>query len=227
MATAVLSDVLPKVPVSQVTVSLENGQPSGKALRGVIGDLQLKPTSCSFNFAAESLPWVLPPDAAEGYKMTSAGHRHSNEKVTVRDLAPGRYDLKIDGQTVGTYTSGQLAFGVELEGNEKTPQYQQALKVALLNQEKTDKAMRPLRDQYRDLKAHRRNVDKAFQDKAANAEQMKTEMEKWKAEQFSPKVKELDAKVREYEAQIYKINQPAPHKYEVTLAALPPAAGKK
>ena len=38
------------------------------------------------------------------------------------------------GKRWGLTPPEQLAFGVELEANEKTPQYQQALKVALLNQ---------------------------------------------------------------------------------------------
>lgn len=225
MAAAMLDDVIPKVPVSQVTVALENGKPASHVSRGTLGDLDFKPTSVSFNFTAESLPWVLPPDAEEGYKLVSGGHHHSNEKVTVRDLAPGRYDLKIDGQTVGTYTSGQLAFGVELENNQQTPEYQQALKVALLNKEKNDKAMRPLRDLYSQLKGRRNNVRKAEQANAGNLEQQKADLEKWHAGEFATKAKELDAKVREYEQQIYQLNQPAPHKYEVTLAAAP--AGKK
>jgi lysophospholipase L1-like esterase len=224
MAAAMLDDVIPKVPVSQVTVALEGGKPSSKVMRGTLGGLEMKPTSVSFNFTAESLPWVLPPDAEDGYKLVSGGHHHSNEKVTVRDLAPGRYDLKIDGKTVGTYTSGQLAFGVELESNQQTPQYQQALKVALLNKEKNDKAMHPLRDLYGQLKGRRRNVAKSEQDKAGNLEQQKADLEKWHTGEFAQKAKELEAKVREFEQQIYQINQPAAHKYELALAAAP--AGK-
>ena len=87
-------------------------------------------------------------DAVDGYKMTHAGHHYSNEKVSVRGLKAGRYDFKIDGQLIGTYTAGQLGFGVELEENDKTPEYQQALKVAQLNQQRNDLAYRPLRDQY-------------------------------------------------------------------------------
>jgi hypothetical protein len=214
--------------VSQVTVALEGGKSAIHVMRGIAGDLQMKPTAVSFNFTAESLPWVLPPDAANGYKYTSAGHRYSNEKVTVRDLAPGRYDLKIDGQTVGTYTSGQLAFGVELEGNDKTPQYQQALKVALLNKDKNgDTAMHGLRNLYAQLKGRRRAVDKAYQEKDAKADSLKADLEKWHSGEFQAKQKEFEAKVRDFEAQIYKANQPTAHKYEITLAAAPAGAAPK
>ena len=51
----------------------------------------------SFTFTANALPWVLPPDAAEGPTLTHLGHRYGNEKLTVRNLKPGKYELKIDG----------------------------------------------------------------------------------------------------------------------------------
>jgi hypothetical protein len=56
----------------------------------------------SFTFTAESLPWVLPADAAEGFKITKAAHRFSNEKLVVNALKAGKYELKIDGQPIGT-----------------------------------------------------------------------------------------------------------------------------
>jgi hypothetical protein len=64
------------------------------------------------------------------------------------------------GQSVGTYTADQLEAGIELEGNEKTPQYQQALQVALLNKKRNDEAYRPIRDQYGTLKGKRRDLQK-------------------------------------------------------------------
>ena len=119
--------------------------------------------------------------APPGYDFLVTGHESFGKVVevgpNVRDLAPGRYDLAIDGQKVGTYTSGQLAFGVELEANEKTPQYQQALKVALLNKERNDKAVHPLRDQWGQLKGRRRNLNKAEQEKASNAATLKADLE--------------------------------------------------
>ena len=213
MATAILEDIVPRSSVTQITVDDKAGKLTPTAAGGKITDFNGTDTNVSFTFAAEKLPWVLPPDAQEGYKMTHAGHHFSNEKVSVRGLKPGKYDLKIDGETVGSYASGQLAFGVELEENAKTPQYQQALKVALLNQQRNNEAYRPLRDQYGQLKGKRRELAKTPESDPQYAAK-KAEFDKWYDGQKA-KVAELLAKATDFEGQIYKANQPAPHKYEI------------
>ena len=125
--------------------------------------------------------------------------------------------LKIDGQTVGSYTDAQLSFGVELEENAKTPEYQQAQKVADLNKLRNDTAYRPLRDQYRNLKIKRNDLGKiAESDPQFQAK--KAEFEAWYAGQKA-EVAKLHEKALEMENQIYAINQPAPHKYEIVPAA--------
>lgn len=222
MAEAIVHDVVPHTAVSQITVDTQQGKPAISAARGVAGNLQKDHNSAAFDFTAESLPWVLPPDAAEGFMLTHAGHHDSNEKVTVRDLAPGRYDLKIDGQPIGTYAAGQLAFGVELEGNDKTPQYQQALKVALLNKARNDQAMHPLRDLWRDRKIKLRDVSQAEGAKAANLAEVQAAFAKFD-EDLKPRVQAMIEKVKGFEDQIYEANQPVAHHYEI-VAAQPPAA---
>jgi hypothetical protein len=170
----------------------------------------------SFKLAANALPWVLPPDAAEGYALTKAGHRFGAEKVTVLGLKAGNYDLKIDGQSIGQWNAEALARGVELQGNDKTPQYQQALKVALLNKQRNDQAYRPIRDQYGALKGQRRNLQKAIEGNDPMLEAKKAEFEKW-YETMKTKVAELLAKAKELEDQIYAANQPVPHSYEISV----------
>jgi hypothetical protein len=197
-------------------VADKNGKVAGTAVGGAITDFQGGDTTVSFTFAAERLPWVLPAEAAEGYKLTHAGHHFSNEKVTVRGLKPGKYNLKIDDQIVGTYTDGQFAFGAELEENEKTPEYQQALKVAQLNKLRNDTAYHPLRDQYAQLKGKRRDLAK-IAESDPQFQTKKAEFEQWYAGQKA-KVAELYGKASEIEKEIYATNQPAPRKYEVSPA---------
>lgn len=230
MAVAVLNDMVPKSPVSQIVVQ-ESKDPK-QALtvaNGKGSDLQVQPEKISFTVTENALPWVLPPDAALGYKLTHAGHKLSNQKITFRGLPAGKYELKIDGTAVGQWTSGQLGFGVELEENDKTPQYQQALKVALLNKKRNDEAMHPLRDSYGQLKGKRRDLDKATQANDPQLETKKADFEKWCAE-HKTRVTDLTAKAKAIEDEIYKANQPVPHQYELTPvkedAAAKPAAAK-
>lgn len=214
MAVAIINDIVPRSMVSTILIEEKAGKLAATVTGGKVTDFQAG-DAISFTFAAERLPWVLPPEAAEGYKLTKAGHRNSNEKITVRGLKPGEYELKIDGHSVGAYPSSKLAAGLELQENEKTPQYQQALKVALLNKQRNDLAYHPLRDQYAQLKGKRRELAK-IDPKSPEYAAKKTEFEQWQAGQKA-KVAELLAKAKEFEDQIYATNQPPPRKYELTL----------
>jgi lysophospholipase L1-like esterase len=213
MACAILSDMLPRSSVSAITSGIgANGRRTVTAANGRISDAEVKGgDALAFTFTANALPWVLPPEAAEGYALTKAGHRYSNEKFTVRHLPPGRYELKIDGQAVGTYSDAQLARGIELQENTKTPQHQQALAVALLNREKNDQAVRPLRNLWRDLKLKQRAVT------GPAAEARQRELTEWMPT-FTAKVNELKQLVADYEQRIYQINQPKPRRYELAPA---------
>ena len=212
MAVAIIDNIVARSQVSQITVADKDGKLAATAANGTLTGFQQSGDGVSFTFAANALPWVLPPDAAEGPVLTALGHRYGNEKITVRNLKPGKYELKIDGAPVGQWTDGQLAFGVELEANNKTPQYQQALKVALLNKDRNDNAYHPLRDQYAQLKGKRRELAK-IDANDPNLAAKKTEFEAWYTGQKA-KVAELLGKAKELETQIYAANQPQPRKYE-------------
>jgi len=214
MACAILNDMVKKLPVSRTVVSETNGQTSAKATNGTVTNFNSDSSKISFTLTAGALPWVLPPDAAEGVKLTNAGHRFSAERLIIHSLKSGKYDLKIDGQSVGTYTADQLEAGIELEGNEKTPQYQQALQVALLNKKRNDEAYRLIRDQYGTLKGKRRDLQKAIDANDPQLDAKKAEFDQWYSA-MRTKVSELTAKAKSYEDQIYSVNQPKPHQYEI------------
>ncbi|MFM9091444.1 MAG: SGNH/GDSL hydrolase family protein, partial [Verrucomicrobiota bacterium] len=85
--------------------------------------------------------WEWREDARVGYELSKAGHRLSNEMLRVTGLAPGLYEVKIDGQSIGRPISHVvLGAKIELQANEATPQYRQALQVAELNRERNDLA---------------------------------------------------------------------------------------
>jgi len=225
MACAVLWDMVQRGPVSQVTVAERNGKLGATAANGKITDFAAEGDKIAFTLEANALPWVLPEDAAEGFKLTAAGHRYSNEKVAYHRLKPGKYDLKIDGQLVGSYSAEQLETGVELETNTKTPQYQQALQVALLNQRRNNEAYHPLRDQYAQLKGRRRALQPLIDAKDPNLAAKQAEFDQWYTGQKA-KVAELRTKAKEIEDEIYKTNQPKPHRYELAPATTPVATAK-
>ena len=217
MAASIISDVMRKGSV--FTLNIRPGMDPKKAIlagNGKAENVEIMPDKISFTFKANALPWVVPPDAIDGVKLTHAGHRYGQERLTCPGLKPSKYELKIDDQTIGTYTDAQLAFGVELEENEKAPDFQQALKVAMLNKDRNDKAVHPLRDLWLKRKIVRSQLAKLEQSDnkdAANAK--RAEIEKWLPE-FQAGVAEKIALARKFEDDIYQANQPVARKYELT-----------
>lgn len=214
MAVAIINDMVTKSSVFSVNVRPgKDGKWAGTAAAAKLSDLA-GGDNISFTLKANALPWVVPPDAIDGVKLTHSGHRYGQERLTIGGVKAGKYELKIDGQIAGTYTDGQLAFGVELEENEKTPDFQQALKVAMLNKERNDKAIHPLRDLWGALKRKRYDILKAGQDKTA-VDAKREALEKWLPE-FKANVAKALADAKNYEDQIYQANQPVARKYELT-----------
>ena len=122
--------------------------------------------------------------------------------------------MKIDGAAIGQFSEAQLGTGVELEANAKTPQYQQALKVAMLNKDRNERAYKKVRDLYGQLKGKRGAIAKLEGEKAPNLDEKKQEFAKWHAD-MKAQVADLLEEARKMEDEIYKVNQPQPHRYEV------------
>ncbi len=227
MAVALIDQMFAKSKVSAISaikspngkwrIFAAGGEVSGVEEAAPEGELP------GFSFKAEALPWVLPPEAELGYQLTKAGHRHSGERLTVAGLEPGRYDLLIDGKKVATYSYNQLAKGVELQGIAQTPQHQQALAVALLNQERNDQAMRPLRNWWRERKVRRFELEKwkAENPGSEEIEAKQAEYQTWLESTYEIEASLL-AKVKEYDDNIYSINQPVGHHYKVRKAVAAP-----
>lgn len=186
---------------------------------GEVSDLEVSEAKdrVAFSHLAVSLPWVVPdeaygnpqknwdaePAAPLGVGMTAAGHKLSNERLRIAGLAPGTYELRIDGEAVGRY--GHLALGskIELQSNAATPQHRQALDVAKLNRERNDLAVRPLRDAWGSLKGIRK---KTAEDPAAFEQQ---------AAPLRKKIDELNQLARDYEDRIHAAAAPKLRHYEI------------
>jgi lysophospholipase L1-like esterase len=100
--------------------ALENCEVSG---------LSVKPDAVSFTCLEKALPFPIPEAAKPALELIPFVQDFDQETLRVTGLAAGDYELKIDGQTVRTYTSAELASGVNLAMEKSTPQYQQALAV--------------------------------------------------------------------------------------------------
>lgn len=149
MAYAILSDMNAKKAVSNINITINpKGKAKARAAGGEVANLEFADDTLSFEWTAESLPWVLPSDAEVAVKLLKLGHRMSREALAVHGLPAGKYELSIDGEVVGSYRSQGLARHIELQANDKTPQYQQALEVAMLNKKRNDGPVHALRGEW-------------------------------------------------------------------------------
>lgn len=80
----------------------------------------------------KALPFPMDAEAYPVLKELPIVEELNQETFAVKSLSAGNYELKIDGNAVGTYTAEELAQGVNLAMNPKTPQFQQAENVRKL-----------------------------------------------------------------------------------------------
>ena len=220
MAFSVISDLGWQRGVSRISIARgPDHTPQAKATGGKLTDVKYATDSVEFTFASDALPLVLPAEAKIGVDLTRMGHRLSQEFLDVQGLPAGRYQLLIDGQPVGAYTHDALGRHIELQSVDKAPQYQQALAVAMLNKQRNDEAMRPIRNLWREKKIHRRAQETVKLN--PNDEKARGQLEQLDKSMatFDSRLQDLEAKVKEFDNGIYQLNQPQPHKYQLVRLA--------
>ncbi len=98
----------------------------------------------SFDYEAKALPYPL-DTVARGWGSKKSQFdatavipfmdEMNQELLTVKGLK-GAYKLLIDGEEVGRWSAADFAKGINLAAIDKTPQYQQARRIMLLNEER-------------------------------------------------------------------------------------------
>jgi lysophospholipase L1-like esterase len=219
MAVAMIDDLGLKAPLSSIVIRLPGkAEPKATAAGGAVSDLKRTETGVEFSWLANGLPWVLPEEADIGVSLTKLGHRNSREAIAVYGLTPGRYELSIDGTVVGAWATEQLSKGVELQANNKTPQYQQALKIAHLNRDRNSGPVKNLRNEWRLFQGYAR----AKRDAQTDADLVKVAQMEKQLEGLSERVAGHAAEALKIEDAIFEVNQPVARKYVLTRVAAQP-----
>lgn len=209
MATAMIEDL--ELPRQVSSIHVHHSAKKnwvGTVQNGELRDLQTTDKGISFRFTAKALPWVLPSDAQLGVDLTHLGHRYSRETFRVNGLAEGKYTLKINDTAVGTYSADQLAKGIELEANSKTPQHQQALNVASLNKTRNEGPIRALRGEwfkFQTFARAKRDLEKNPEDQSAKEKLAASEKA---IAGMDERIVQHTAEAKAIEDEIFKINQP-------------------
>lgn len=215
MAVAMIADLgLPRA-LSNIRITVQPGRSAlVRGTGGKVSDLRATPDGVEFIWLANSLPWVMPEEAAIGAKLTKLGHKHSREALEIHGLQPGRYELSIDGEVVGTWASETLSRHIELQENAKTPQYQQALQVAELNRERNSGPVRDLRNEWRVFQQWARGNHGVSPMKPEQVEALEKRLEG-----LADRVKSHRAAAKKIEDKIFEVNQPKPRKYKLKQLA--------
>jgi lysophospholipase L1-like esterase len=217
MAYTVISDLGLSKRVSTIDLSRsQSGEAITKVTGGKISEARYTELGVEFTFSADALPLAAPDEAKIGAAMIPLGHRLSYEAISIHGLAAGNYRITINDVDIGEFPSNLLESKLEIEINEKTPQYQQARHVAELNSKRNQQVVVPLRELWRSKKTLDRSYEE--QKQAPDDEAIKKRIAAYekKLTDFDKQIKELDAKSRAVEDEIYRSNRPTPLHFQVT-----------
>ncbi|MEZ0295701.1 MAG: SGNH/GDSL hydrolase family protein [Candidatus Methylacidiphilales bacterium] len=95
----------------------------------VVNEVKAEGGGLTFRYTAGSLPFPIEKWTSAATTWAPFVADLNQETLQVTDLTAGTYQLMIDDKPVRTYTSEELAAGVNLATEEKTPQRRQAQKV--------------------------------------------------------------------------------------------------
>lgn len=111
-----------------------------------VEELQADSTHLTFRYRANALPFPIESLSKAALEWDSVIGTIDQEILQITGLVPGRYLLAIDGQVIRDWSAEDLSNGVNLAMEEATPQYQQALHVMNLLQERWWQQIVVLRD---------------------------------------------------------------------------------
>jgi len=112
-----------------------------------VSDLKTNGITLSFNYKANALPypvdstargWGSKKSQKDALKLIPFTKEFNQEMLKVSGLSKGNYQLSIDGQPIGVFSASDFAKGVNMAELTKTPQYRQASKIMLLNENRLE-----------------------------------------------------------------------------------------
>ena len=183
----------------------------------------------SFTQQAEALPFPVVGDARKALSLVPWMQELDREMLTVSGLAPGSYALEIDGKSVQTNSAAEFAQGINLAENPATPEYQQALAVKAINDQRHTLVSGTLRTLVAVWHFSLSQVKGLAPDDFEGAKKVLAENdEKFKARNFSygiyqnktyrenkPRQAEIEKKVEELTESLWKLAIPQPHQFRI------------
>ncbi|HEY4207082.1 MAG TPA: GDSL family lipase, partial [Puia sp.] len=131
-------------PVADVVIDVVGGRTELSencritALTASRSELQFDYLANSLPYPQDSVPRLFenPHRQTEALTVIPFNEEMNKEGLTVRGLGSGSYALTIDGRPIGQWTGAQLAAGINLATLTNTPEYDQAMSILWLNEER-------------------------------------------------------------------------------------------
>jgi hypothetical protein len=107
--------------------------------------LSVRPGNIQVDYLAHSLPfpqdtisrmWGNPQRQSDALSVIPFNEEMNREMLTIHGLGTGNYSVTIDGKPIGKWTGEQLSAGINLALLTNTPQYEQAMSILWLNEER-------------------------------------------------------------------------------------------
>ena len=210
--------------VSKVAVDVATGRVV-ENVNAEVTAVRKKDGGVAFTLLEKALPFPIDPAAKMVLELLPIGKDLNQEILSVRGLATGNYELKIDCAVAGRYSAQDLERGINLAFNEATPQFKQAQTVARFNAQRRDaesqacslmNTRRWMQSYYKinpdDPAAVQAHYD-SFKNKTEYSAAMALNyIKKW--QQYG----ELRKQVTEREKEALASRKPVPHTYEICPA---------
>lgn len=112
-----------------------------------VSDLKTDGKKLSFIYKANALPypvdstargWGSKKSQKDALKLVPFTKEFNQEILKVSGLSNGNYQLSIDGQPIEVFSASNFADGINMAELTKTPQYRQASKIMLLNENRLE-----------------------------------------------------------------------------------------
>ena len=215
--------------VSSVLIDGATGQ-VGEQENCWVEDVVVSPDGIAFGCRENALPFPVSDNQMVALDWVPFQQELNRQMLRIENLPAGRYALKIDGRSVGEWSSGELEKGINLSGNRKTPQHAQAMEVKAVNDERLE-----VEDKLRAVMHVRHTVIRKLDPPvdATNLEETgkalldhlaKDEGKPWngyvqqqirKYLENVSQVKELGERREALLEKTWKVNQPRPHAWEL------------
>lgn len=101
-----------------------------------VSNLKKEKDAIAFDLLEKALPYPVLPDARPILDLIPFTKDLNQETFSIKNLGKDSAELVIDGISIGKFSKEEFEKGINLALNEKTPQYQQAMQVGKLGEQR-------------------------------------------------------------------------------------------